>query len=295
VQQAREAARRSECRNKFKQLGLALHNYLDAQGAFPAATIGQGYCTSGIGTDTISSGSGLVLLLPYVDQAGIYNQLDFTKAFDDYQYASGPQRPLSGNDATANASVVNRVMSIYSCPSDPGPIGASTSTTYNLPGGKPDHRTSYDFVVYRNSYSVCNSWMTRSATQRTMFGDGSCATPAMVIDGLSNTAMMLETRKACCGNGNNANWGGRGYVQVGLSLSGVTPNMTLRYSSTYLPDGFKEFAPMLGDWGTAGSWHQGGLNLVLGDGSVRFFSDNADATIRANLDRMADGQLIGDW
>jgi hypothetical protein len=215
-------------------------------------------------------------------------------AFDDYQ--AGPTtRDLSGKNATTNAGFVNRVMSIYNCPSDPGAIGASTSATYNLPGGKPEHRTNYDFVVYRNSYSVCNSWMTRSADKRMMFGDGSCSTPAMVIDGLSNTAMMLETRKACCGNGNNANWGGRGYVQIGLSLSGIKPNMTLRYSAAYTPTGVKEFAPMLGDWGTAGSFHEGGLNLVLGDGAVRFFNDSADATIRANLDRMADGQLIGEW
>jgi len=296
VQQAREAARRSDCKNKMKQLGLALHNYLDTHGVFPPSTVAQGTCNStrsvaGPANPVIVNGNGLVLLLPFLDQGNIYQQLNFSRAFDDYRNPGSA--PLAGGNATTNAAIVNRPMAIFSCPSDPG-IGSSTSTTYNLPGGSPAHRTNYDFVVYYYGYYECNTWIKRTPTTRTMFEDNSFCKPRDVTDGMSNTAMMLETRKACCGNGANASWGGRGYTQIGLSLSYMPPNQTIRYSSSY-SGGVKEFAPALGNWNTAGSLHVGGLHVLLADGSVRFLSDNVSATTRLRLDMMGDGQILGAW
>jgi len=297
VQQAREAARRTECRNKLKQLGLALHNYLEAHRVFPPSTVAQGACSStnpnipNVRAAATVNGNGLVLLLPYLDQTALYNKLDFNKAFDDYVNPTG--HPLAGGDATTNAAIVNRVMPIFSCPSDPGPLGIAVSTNYSLPGGSNEHRTSYDFIVFRNSYNVCHAWTTRT-TGRTMFEDGSHCRPADIVDGMSNTAMMAETRKACCGNGANANWGGRGYTQVGLTLAFTPPNTTIRYSTSY-PDGVKDFAPWLGDWNSVGSWHDGGVNVLLADGAVRFLGNNTALAIRQNLDRIADGQVVGEW
>lgn len=204
---------------------------------------------------------------------------------------------MAGGNATTNAAIVNRVMSAFSCPSDPGPVPSAntpysvpTNTTYNLPGGTPDHRTNYDFSVRTGSFTRCNSWATTPA-DRTMFDDNSRCGPQNVTDGLSNTVAMLETRKSCCRNGSNANWGGRGWVQAGLSLEGRVPNMT-----TYTLSGVvSEYAPLLGNWGTTGSWHPGGLQCVLGDGSVRFLSQNMSSTIRVNLSRISDGQVIGEF
>ena len=127
-----------------------------------------------------------------------------------------------------------------------------------------------------------------------MFEDGSKCRPRDVTDGLSNTAMMAETRQACCGNGANANWGGRGYTQIGLTLGDMIPNRTVRNSGSY-PGGSKDFTPWLGDWGTTGSSHVGGLHVLLGDGAVRFMSENTDRSIRQNLERMADGNVLGEW
>ncbi len=291
VQQAREAARRSDCKNKLKQLGLALHNYLDTHSVFPPSTIGQGNC-DGLGTpnNPAINGNGLVLLLPFLDQGSIYQKLDFNKAFDDYTNLTVP---LAGGDATTNAAVVNREMPIFSCPSDGG-VGMSASTTYNLPGGSTAHRTSYDFIVYYQDYNRCNYWSKLTATTKTMFTDNSNCKSRDVTDGLSNTVMIAETRKQCCGNGSNANWGGRGYTQNGLSLSRIRPNRTDRNSVNY-DGGNRDFAPGLGDWNTAGSLHDGGLQILLADGSVRFFSDNAAATTRLRLDMIADAQVLGEW
>jgi len=298
VQQAREAARRSDCKNKLKQLGLALHNYLDTHGVFPPSTVAQGACHStrsvaGPANPVAANGNGLVLLLPFLDQSVIYNQLNFSKAFDDYVNPSSI--PLAGGNATDNAAIVNRKMPIFSCPSDPG-VGMSTATSANLPGGSTAHRTNYDFVVYYNGYYECNTWLTRTPTTRTMFEDNSFCRPRDVTDGMSNTAMMLETRKGCCGNGSNANWGGRGYTQNGLSLSYIAPNKTDRYSASYTePGGIRDFSPGLGNWNTAGSMHVGGLHVLLADGSVRFLNDSTSATTRLRLDMMGDGQVLGEW
>lgn len=291
VQQAREAARRSECRNKMKQLGLALHNYLETHSVFPPSSVAKGLCTTGVAASNTLNGNGLVLLLPYLDQSALYNQLNFSLAFDDYGAGSAP---LPNSGSTYNADLVNRRMAIFNCPSDPGPQGIPVSSSYMLPGGSNEHRTNYDFIVYRLAYNNCHGWTTRSASQRTMFEDGSKCRPRDVTDGMSNTAMMAETRQACCGNGANANWGGRGYTQIGLSLSGVTPNRTTRNSASY-PGGSRDFAPWLGDWNTTGSLHVGGLHVLLGDGGVRFMGDNTDYSIRQNLDRIADGNVIGEW
>ncbi|WP_417381403.1 DUF1559 domain-containing protein [Gimesia sp.] len=291
VQQAREAARRSDCRNKMKQLGLALHNYLETHSVLPPSSIAKGLCSTGVAASNTLNGNGLVLLLPYLDQSALYNQLNFSLAFDDYGAGSAP---LPGGGSTSNADLVNRRMAIFNCPSDPGPQGIPASSSYMLPGGSNEHRTNYDFIVYRLTYNNCHGWTSRAASQRTMFEDGSKCRPRDVTDGMSNTAMMAETRQACCGNGANANWGGRGYTQIGLSLSGVTPNRTTRNSSSY-PGGSKDFAPWLGDWNTTGSLHVGGLHVLLGDGAVRFMGDNTDYSIRLNLDRIADGNVVGEW
>lgn len=288
VQQAREAARRTQCKNNFKQLGLALHNYHDTHGVMMAAQYGQGSCSRG-GTppDAAVNLNGLVMTLPFMDQSPLYNSLNFDEAFDDYTNSS---LPLAGGTADNNALAVNRVMPAFSCPSDPGPSGSSTSTTYNLPnGGTPLHRTNYDFVVYRLSYAQCNMWLGRSATTRTMFEDGSFCRFRDITDGTSNTVAMAETRKACCGNGNNASWGGRGWVQVGLTLRGFPPNLTVRASSGI------DYNPALGEWGSTGSYHEGGIQLLLADGSVRFMSENTDTLIRTNLELMADNDVVGEW
>ncbi|MBN69313.1 MAG: prepilin-type cleavage/methylation domain-containing protein [Gimesia sp.] len=291
VQQAREAARRSDCRNKLKQLGLALHNYNETHTVFPPSTVAKGLCSSGTAAGNTLNGNGLVLLLPFLDQSALYNQLNFSLAFDDYSPGSAP---LPGGGATTNADLVNRRMAIFNCPSDPGPQGIPVSSSYMLPGGSNEHRTNYDFIVFRNSYNECNEWTSRPPVERTMFEDGSKCRPRDVTDGMSNTAMMAETRQACCGNGANANWGGRGYTQIGLTLGRMIPNRTVRNSASY-PGGSRDFAPWLGDWGTTGSSHVGGLHVLLGDGAVRFLGDNTDRTILLNLERIADGNVIGEW
>src|SRR5512135_2886366 len=83
VQQAREAARRSQCKNNLKQIGLALHNYHDIANRFPAAIIGSGRANAqtapprGVGPTVVNT-TGWVAMLPQLDQAPLYNNYNFS-------------------------------------------------------------------------------------------------------------------------------------------------------------------------------------------------------------------------
>lgn len=303
VQQAREAARRTECRNKLKQFGLALHNYHDAHGVFPPAQVASGDCNGSGTPNTLAMNlNGLVLLLPYLDQGPLYNQFDFNQAFAT---RASTGTPLSGGSADFNGAIVQQTgrPTIFACTSDPGPVpgrqfgGVSDSPTYNnAPYEDRFHRTNYDFIIPRR-HQDCNIWARRPITGsqgKTMFDENSFCRVRDVTDGTSNVCAMAETRQSCCGNGQNANWASRSWVQTGLSLRASVPNNTWRGSSSYTPSP-RNFEPMLGDWNWTGSWHTGGLNILLADGSVRFLSENVDFSIRQGLDQVQDGTPLGEF
>lgn len=102
VQQAREAARRSQCKNNLKQIGLALHNYADAYGAFPPAFIAD--------ENGKPMHSWRVLILPYLDQAPLYGQYSFSEPWD------GPN----------NSRLLSQMPMTYACPSNPT-VGTNTA------------------------------------------------------------------------------------------------------------------------------------------------------------------------
>jgi prepilin-type processing-associated H-X9-DG protein len=103
VQSAREAARRSQCTNNLRQIGIALHNYNDAYGSFPPAYLAD------------ESGrpmhSWRVLILPFMDEMSLYEQYDFTEPWD------GPR----------NSQFLARMPATYGCPSDPTVSGGTTT------------------------------------------------------------------------------------------------------------------------------------------------------------------------
>src|SRR5262245_17125416 len=97
VQAAREAARRSQCVNNLKQMGIALHNYHDALGSFPPGHLGTGWNDWG----------PLVMLLPYVEQGTLYNTINFANT-------GNSANPIVGPNVTSFITTINA----YQCPSD---------------------------------------------------------------------------------------------------------------------------------------------------------------------------------
>ena len=166
VQQAREAARRSQCKNNLKQLGLALHNYHDTHRIFPF-----GYRTNPADPSNGNSDSWIgwgTMILPFVDQASLYNLLADNDAFNCcvrwHQRAAITTEPGSKS-----------VLPVFICPSDP--MGG-VNTDMNSHGksnykGVGDHMSNDPYIFNSDVYSP-----------GTRMRD--------IIDGTSNTAMVGE-------------------------------------------------------------------------------------------------------
>ena len=278
VQAAREAARRSQCTNHLKQLGLALHNYHDTYGSFPFR---QG------GTPQQDHNwerrSGFVGLLPFIEQAPLYQTISnrFTQGGTTYP-AWGPP-PWDGNYTPWDAQVPALL-----CPSDPN--GNKNSTDH----GRTNYRFSTGDTINDNTGRTNN---------RGLFPYRNVCKFRDVTDGTSNTIAMSER-----GLGPNA--GRKIIAAVAMGIPGIDTNPTLcldtrdtngMYKSSVsirdgsgarwcdgvpLYTGFSTvFAPNSpscmydtnwdGNWGifAPSSYHPGGVNGVMADGAVRFFSE----------------------
>ncbi len=177
VQQAREAARRTQCRNHLKQLGLALHNYESTYTVLPMNAGSVSY-------------SPQARLLPYLDQANLQNLIDFSAPM-----LTGPVTNRVLNPIYAN--VANQVIPIMLCPSDPGPM------VYQVPMGSP--AVTYGFGG--NNYMINQGSGTGTHYDDRHRTDGivwqnSSARMRDITDGLSNTVFMSE---AIRGDGQDIN------------------------------------------------------------------------------------------
>lgn len=273
VQQAREAARRTECKNKLKQLGLALHNYHDVYGMFTHLRGGPDKARGG-------DFSGLIGLMPYFDQAPAYNTIEFT--------AGGIKHPWDGSDAAWSLQ-----LDMLLCPSDSivnkrNGVGLSsykfcvgTSIRENY-----DRETNGLFMFSHRGYRGIRD-----------IKDGSSNTIAMAERGLGsgpNNSVIGHTARGIGGIDTNpsaclATATGEVYVG-GTSISGWDAGTLWPFGhphwtavTTVLPPNSPSCYAGGGDnpsnqWGifTPSSRHEGGVQVLLGDGSVRFISENID-------------------
>ncbi len=169
VQQAREAARRTQCRNNLKQLGIALHNYHETHGALPGNEVGCILTEGGGARNCWEGWSGLAMILPFIDQAPLYNKLDF----NHYWYNGS-----STDQSRSEYWVRNSQIPAFLCPSDPGAGSKANSSmsasSYSLSAGPV---TTWSIKPPVGPFS-------RESSVR--FRD--------VVDGTSNTIMASETR-----------------------------------------------------------------------------------------------------
>lgn len=136
VQAAREAARRMQCSNKLKQLGIALHNYHDTYKAFPSTPGGNGVLSANGGSvQNWMRWGGLASLLPYVEQQALYDSIDFRFQWDSTDGTSGG---LTNRQVTRT-----RLDEAFTCPSDPGSSvnysAAHSPTSYCFSRGPQSH------------------------------------------------------------------------------------------------------------------------------------------------------------
>ncbi len=272
VQCARVAARRAQCFNNLKQLGLALHAYHDAFGSLPPGRI-KSYdprysgprppCTSSIVDKSIE-----VFALGFMEQNSLYNAINQSLAI------------IGGENSTAHSVAV----STFACPSDPmsgSPqvLNAGALTRYGVPDPASMVFTSYagmigslpvlaqplpssNCVVPGSLVAQCNG----------VFNDLSPIRFASVTDGLSNTIFMAEKATSILQELSSVN--PQYPAQHGWYITGNwgdTLNTTLNP-----PNACDKVAlgAMTAWTNSASSMHPGGLNVLMGDGSVRFIKDS---------------------
>jgi len=305
VQQAREAARRTQCKNNFKQLGLALHNYLDVAGVLPYL---QGGTT---GTDDMSNRNEAgctQLLLPYLDQAPLYNQIAAGGMFitTSFPTAPGEAYPPMGPSPTCcgrnDRYPPYRVqLTALKCPSAQARSG-------NIVGP-----TNYAYSI-GDSSSFINPTTNPNQQNRGAFYRQSSVRIADFTDGTSNTALMSEMASGLdagevvglgvatlqpatildapiqCKNTAHLNEKGRYNTSPAIVVGGWRGERW--YSgypahvgfNTVLPPNSPSCVTDASFWQqsargiySATSKHTGGVHLLLGDGSARFISENIDA------------------
>ena len=311
VQQAREAARRSACKNNLKQIGLALHNYHDAHGCFPYGSSHQGRnCTAWAGTQRpILNHKGWLLLLPMLEQSALYDRFDFSTAASTSRSNSssgdGSPTPASdavvhGNPLTNNAFVVSQDLPAFTCPSytRTSSINPATSTQGRFYG--IDITTSFAGAFTNYSFSTsssdtnawCRNWLQEPQATRHLFGLDGCARMRDITDGSSNTIAVVEcVRMVRRGGGYPQTWGYTKWFDYGGS---VPDNGTLNRWGEDVANGPPVRGVGYNPW-SAASMHPGGVQVTLADGSVRFINENMNITTLENLCAISDGNVIGEY
>jgi prepilin-type N-terminal cleavage/methylation domain-containing protein len=295
VQAAREAARRMQCQNNLKQLGLACHNYENVFRMLPY------YSLSGNGF------SPQARLLPYVEQGVLADLIDYTQPL---MFGSGPNVNLNPRFAP----IVGRTLNVFICPSESGdPMLLDRGTTWA--GG------NYLFNIGSGTgFNYCDSAPTRP---NGLFWRGAETRFRDILDGTSNTLLMAEglfggrdaisptvltdpnrqMRRVSGGGGvctrtaedlDAAGTAGFIGTRNGSWIRATSFHVTI--NGFYTPNSPKPDSSHHGDViSSSRSNHPGGVQVVTADGSVRFATDSIDLGLWRALFTRAQGEVVTDF
>lgn len=293
VQQARESARRTQCKNNIKQLGTALHNFHDAFLHFPAGAQALVYPKGTSGPTTISGTSWLVFILPYIEQAPLFMSYDFTLAYNTLPnpttvgsvnvpalYCASGFLPKLYLDPNANMTT-NQSSHFVGVM---GPAGGATSptvnnyngVTYNYTVGSPGTNTAYSVEGLLGQYQDTSG----SVTQ------GYYTTFATILDGSSNTLIVGEMSKTPPPGSANPY---RSWIRGQAAGSGATKNVTTAINSTFY-NGSNNFNDI-----SFSSNHTSGCHFLYADGHVRFISENIDLSLYKALASQRSAEPIAEF
>ncbi len=311
VQAAREAARRMQCTNNLKQLGLAVQNYHDANNALPAARSLLGMSSNlhdaGINGQYASKAAGpfaaQVHLLPYVEQNAIYAELIAYTQTDRSPRLTSPWH--SGSYRTSYPALC-AVVNAFLCPSDGN---ATQPSTDGHDTGRCNYMSSRGDSMWNNNRHPGDETSSAAKTgHRGVFHVGAFPSMAAVTDGTSNTVAWSECvsaigdgGKTIKGNmigGLTSMYNGNSFPGPCLAMKNGTELSQAGISNQWrgqrwadgqvMISGFNTVLPPNSPvcsygsdsgWGsaTAQSFHSGGVNAAMLDGSVRFVSETIDA------------------
>lgn len=334
VQQAREAARRTQCKNNLKQIGLALHNYHDVSNSFPMGAAGVWESPGAASAPfpwskqySVLGPNWRVYILPYVDQGPIYNQLGFEGGASFRAQYSGLPTALV---PPSNQNVVLQGFKapLGNCPSSSLPTVGVAGTSGAPTGGNPQ---LWDYVGIMGAYpdpAGRTGFNSITGYDGTQYGNQGMLCVQIkkgvkdCVDGTSNTMIVAE----------NSGWvasasGGRVNVDLRSNYFGAWLGWTgLAYSSNRVDAKGVPWAGTGGSepdcWSTGvacvryapntkvagpgaqqmyeannilNSFHPGGIHILLADGSVRFVSDNINLQTLLGIACGDDGVPVGDF
>jgi prepilin-type N-terminal cleavage/methylation domain-containing protein/prepilin-type processing-associated H-X9-DG protein len=248
VQAAREAARRMQCANNFKQVGLALHSYHSAKGCFPPGDFYK-YPTSSGGSFVFGWS---VYTLPYIEKDSLYNGINFGAkwGYADSTIANG----------TNNLAISKTLIPAYMCPSDPQ-YGEYIGI-HSYANRQPDAAiTSMCGVSDSYNWGSSGAPKTYPTNDGIMGGNYPC-TIADIKDGTSNTLMVGEVTSQGQGSLWGEIWAAGNIYDTAEGINGIH---TVPGSGSYPADP---------DTSGFSSYHSGGCNFLLADSSTSFLSQN---------------------
>ena len=309
VQQAREAARRSTCKNKLKQIGLAFHNYHDVHESLPIGAFGSNTNTWGM--------SWWPRILPFIELTSTYEILEFEGAHNGWTGS-----PVGTTGRINGQQISRQNIDIMNCPSSPLPqLGnAGAGAFINLPhyigiGGAANgdgfvNGGNHPQLAVRST-GCCNS--NAGLNGRRAFGGvlllGETVKFRDITDGQTNTIMVGEASD--WGRDNNDNprslQGVHGWIMGSprTAIDNTQRNNERIFNITFIdhpPNWVREtgnahpgtdgIGPNFGSNNGLYSAHPGGVQVVIGDGSVHFVSETIDMEVFRRACTRDDGQPV---
>lgn len=341
VQQARESARRTQCKNNLKQIGLAVHNFESTYSYLPHS----GQCDStGTASTTYMTQSTPTLLLPYIEQANVYNQMDHSLKFVDMAtlagYVTTQLNPLSQGAVYNDANYPNTVaaaktqIQAFICPSTPIDVARRAPDGYGVWDYMFIATSDIEDGTIPGGTDPIGTRPTSSARRIAMSQQGFLSCDAKrkfgsITDGTSNTILCIEDAGRAhpsagsigslssrpAPNGEGPQWsggttGGRrmyAWADPDSGANGLSgPSNAIAPASRMAR--INNFGAPLGGpaecrWvnNNCGpndepfSWHTGGCQAAMGDGSVRFLSENMDVLVLKRIAGSQDGFVTGEF
>lgn len=272
VQQAREAARRTQCKNNLKQLGLALHNYHDIHRVLPSGWISVDNGVQSAHDGLNGAGWG-TMILPLIDQSPLYNQFNADLAIHD----------------PVNLPFLSQTLKAWQCPSDPKPLRWQIEEEGN-PGNVLAELPTANYIGLFGTIELdgCEN----SPGTAPVSPNGQCVGDGVfyhnsrtrlrdITDGTTNTIMLGE-RRTDTDLGWYSTW-------PGMIAEGEEAFQRILGSADHVPN---DPAAHLDDFS---SHHEGGAQFCLADGSVRFVTENIDHGVYQSLATIGGGEVVGEF
>jgi len=308
VQAAREAARRAQCTNNMKQIGLAMHNYHDINNALPPAKIRSGSCGAaypagnGLPAGWVMNTTGFTMILSQLELGTLYNAYNFSHASSNSLTWYGSGNSVLAGTAFTNTTVVGAMVATFACPSDKEPevkdFDVNGFGPYSMQKAR---RSNYGLMSSRWTEYDCPPATGNRPPDRGMFFTDISTKFADVVDGLSNTCMIGEIRQKKIdwtanysiqyfgpywGSGTHTSSHAVVYPPTHAWAVSTVPNAGWHFDGVAINPENLPYA-----WRIS-SLHPGGVNTTFGDGSVRFIKNSINPYVWWSIQTIENKEVV---